>query len=165
LRGAQPPVGGLKGLRQMTATAESTPALHHEGATARAAAATVLVVEDDPTLLRLITQGFARAGFQAHAAPNGRVALEMVAALEPDLMVTDIVMPEKEGLATIVEARQAAPRMAVIAMSGGGCYGRTGNFLHWAAELGADAALPKPFSMDELLTAAAGVLARQAAVR
>jgi len=123
---------------------------------------TVLVVEDDPHLLRLITNGFARAGYKAFAAANGRQALALIDAVEPDLMVTDIVMPEKEGIATIIEARRAAPNMAIIAMSGGGSFGRRGNFLQWAGELGADAAMAKPFSMSELLDAAQAVLGRRA---
>lgn len=146
----------------MTAPAEANSELAVPRTVSTHLAPSVLVVEDDPTLLRLITQGFSRAGFEAYAAPNGRLALQLVSTLKPDLMVTDIVMPEKEGLATILEAKRAAPGMAVIAMSGGGCYGRTGNFLHWAAELGADAALAKPFAMDELLSAARAALRRHA---
>ena len=129
----------------------------------REPAPVVLVAEDDPNLLRLITQGFARAGYAAFAAGNGRVALQMVEALAPALLVTDIVMPEKEGLATIIEARRIAPAMGVIAISGGGCYGRTGNFLQWAQQLGADHALAKPFTMSELLAAARDVLERRGA--
>jgi DNA-binding response OmpR family regulator len=126
------------------------------------AAPTVLIAEDDPHLLRLITAGFARAGYKAFAASNGRQALQLVDALGPDLMVTDIVMPEKEGIATIMEARRAAPHMAIIAMSGGGSFGRSGSFLQWAEELGADEAMAKPFSMAELLDAAQAVLGRRA---
>ena len=122
---------------------------------------TVLVVEDDPDLLRLMTSAFARAGFKAYSARNGRLALQLLRALEPDLMVTDIVMPEKEGIATIIEAKQAAPATAVIAISGGGQYGRTGNFLQWAEELGADQVMAKPFPMAQLLTAAREVLERK----
>jgi DNA-binding response OmpR family regulator len=127
------------------------------------AAPVVLVAEDDPHLLRLITQGFIRAGYAAFPAGDGRVALQMVEALQPDLLVTDIVMPEKEGLATIIEARRAAPAMGVIAISGGGCYGRTGNFLQWAQQLGADQALAKPFALSELLAVARDVLERRGA--
>jgi CheY-like chemotaxis protein len=123
---------------------------------------TVLVVEDDPDLLRLITGAFARAGFKAYSARNGRLALQLLRALEPDLMVTDIVMPEKEGIATIIEAKQAAPNTSVIAISGGGQYGRTGNFLQWAEELGADQVMAKPFPMSALLSAARAVLDRKA---
>jgi len=124
---------------------------------------TVLVVDDDADLLRLITAAFTRAGFKTYSARNGRLAVQLVRALKPDLMVTDIVMPEKEGIATIIEAKAAAPDTAVIAISGGGAYGRTGNFLQWAEELGADEVMAKPFPMSQLLTAARVVLDRRGA--
>ena len=79
-------------------------------------------------------------------------------------MVTDIVMPEKEGIATIIEARALAPDTAVIAISGGGAYGRSDNYLQWAEELGADEAMAKPFPMSQLLTAARLVLERRGAL-
>jgi CheY-like chemotaxis protein len=119
---------------------------------------TVLVIEDDPDLLRLMTTAFSRAGFKAFSARNGRLAVQLLRALTPDLMVTDIVMPEKEGIATIIEAKRAAPDTCVIAISGGGLYGRTGNFLQWAEELGADRVMAKPFQMSELLASAQAVL-------
>jgi CheY-like chemotaxis protein len=125
---------------------------------------TVLVVEDDPELLKLMTGAFARAGFKAYSARNGRLGVQLLRSLKPDLMVTDIVMPEKEGIATIIEARALAPDTAVIAISGGGAYGRSGNFLQWAEELGADEAMAKPFPMSQLLTAARGVLERRGAL-
>lgn len=122
---------------------------------------TVLVVEDDPELLKLMTAAFARAGFKAYSARNGRLGVQLLRALKPDLMVTDIVMPEKEGIATIIEAKTTAPDTAVIAISGGGAYGRSGNFLQWAEELGADEAMAKPFPMSQLLSAARVVLERK----
>ncbi|MBU1377640.1 MAG: response regulator [Alphaproteobacteria bacterium] len=124
---------------------------------------TVLVVDDDPDLLKLIAAAFARAGFKAYSARNGRLAVQLVRALKPDLMVTDIVMPEKEGIATIIEVKAASPDTAVIAISGGGAYGRSGNFLQWAEELGADEVMAKPFPMSELMTAARVVLDRKGA--
>jgi CheY-like chemotaxis protein len=121
---------------------------------------TILVVEDDPNLLKLMTGAFERAGFKTFSARNGRLGVQLVRALKPDLMVTDIVMPEKEGIATIIEAKAAAPDTAVIAISGGGAYGRSDNFLQWAEELGADRVMAKPFPMSQLLQAAHSVLDR-----
>jgi len=126
---------------------------------------TVLVVEDDDELLKLMTAAFARAGFKAYSARNGRLGVQLLRALKPDLMVTDIVMPEKEGIATIIEAKTTAPDTAVIAISGGGAYGRSGNFLQWAEELGADEAMAKPFPMSQLLSAARVVLGRKDGAR
>jgi CheY-like chemotaxis protein len=124
---------------------------------------TVLVVEDDADLLGLITAAFARAGYRAYSARNGRLGVQLLRALKPDLMITDIVMPETEGIAVIIEARRATPTTAVVAISGGGAYGRSGAFLQWAEELGADEVMAKPFAMSRLLAAAAAVLDRRAA--
>lgn len=124
-----------------------------------AARPSVLVVDDDPDLLRVLTRAFERAGYDAAGATDGCEAVERLRTFQPDLLVTDIVMPHKEGIATILESRRRAPDMAVIAMSGGGHYGRAGNFLQWAAGLGADAAVSKPFTMSELLAVADDVLA------
>ncbi|WP_296599155.1 response regulator [Phenylobacterium sp.] len=124
-------------------------------------AGVVLIVDDEPDLLKLMTAAFARAGFKAYSARNGRMAVQLVKAVTPDLMVTDIVMPEKEGIATIIEAKAAAPDMGIIAISGGGAYGRTSNFLQWAEELGAERVMAKPFPMSQLLDAARDVLARR----
>ena len=151
--------GALLGRLQAEPTARTqTPELvpHPEGR-----GRTVLVVEDDPDLLRLITGAFARAGFKAYSARNGRLGIQLLRALQPDLMVTDIVMPEKEGIATIIEAKTTAPDTAVIAISGGGAYGRSGNFLQWAEQLGADQVMAKPFPMSQLLAAAHAVLDRK----
>jgi CheY-like chemotaxis protein len=122
---------------------------------------TVLVVEDDAELLGLITAAFARAGFRAYSARNGQLGVQLLRALKPDLMVTDIVMPEKEGIAVIIEARRISPDTALIAISGGGAYGRSGNFLQWAEELGADEVMAKPFAASQLLAAARVVLDRK----
>jgi CheY-like chemotaxis protein len=120
----------------------------------------VLLVEDDPDLLLLLTAAFVREGFQTYCARNGRQGVELLQTLKPDLMVTDIVMPEMEGIGAIMEARRVAPDTKVIAISGGGHYGRSQNFLVWAHELGADEVLAKPFRMSSLITAARVVLDR-----
>jgi YesN/AraC family two-component response regulator len=78
-------------------------------------------------------------------------------------MVTDIVMPEMEGIATIIEAKRCSPETRVIAISGGGKYGRSDNFLQWAAELGAAEVLAKPFAMSSLIVAARLLVERAAA--
>ena len=129
-------------------------------------ASSIQMVFSDPgpaVLLRLITTAFTRAGFKTYSARNGRLAVQLIRALKPDLMVTDIVMPEKEGIATIIEVKVASPDTSVIAISGGGAYGRSGNFLQWAEELGADEVMAKPFPMAELLSAARVVLDRKSA--
>jgi DNA-binding response OmpR family regulator len=123
--------------------------------------ASVLVIDDDPRLLNLMSTAFTRAGFRTFSAKNGKVGLQILSAAKPDLLVTDIVMPEMEGLATIREAKLASPNTAVIAISGGGQYERHERFLNWAEGLGADEVLAKPFKISSLLTAARLVLDRR----
>ena len=120
----------------------------------------VLIVEDDPDLLLLLTAAFVREGFKTYTANNGRKGLELLRTLKPDLMITDIVMPEMEGIGTMLEAKRNAPGIKVIAISGGGHYGRSQNFLEWASELGADEVLAKPFRVSSLILAARVVLDR-----
>jgi CheY-like chemotaxis protein len=128
--------------------------------TATARPARVLLVEDDPGLLSLLTAAFKREGYQTYTAANGRQGVALLRSVRPDLMVTDIVMPEMEGIGTILEARRCSPETRVIAISGGGQYGSRSNFLQWASELGADEVLSKPFRMSSLVLAARLVLER-----
>ncbi|MBS0360505.1 MAG: response regulator [Proteobacteria bacterium] len=170
---AERAIGLARDLRAQTAnSAASVPADTDEQAPTRAltlqAAAVaptrkVLLVEDDPDLLNLLTAAFVREGYETYCARNGRVGVDLLNTLQPDLMVTDIVMPEMEGIAAIIEARRAAPHTRVIAISGGGHYGKSRNFLAWAQELGADEVLAKPFRMSSLITAARVVLDRPSA--
>lgn len=155
---------GLRAARKASTLAAGLAAQASPGRESEAAEApgpVVLVADDDPDLLKLITAAFDRAGYRAYPARNGRLAAQLVRALKPDLLVTDIVMPEKEGIATIIETKAVAPDTAVIAISGGGAFGRTGAFLQWATELGADEVLAKPFAMSRLLATAETVLERR----
>jgi CheY-like chemotaxis protein len=149
--------GTLSGEGSEPADASSAEDTQTQG---RERARKVLLVEDDPDLLLLLTAAFVREGFQTYCARNGRQGVELLQTLKPDLMVTDIVMPEMEGIGAIMEARRVAPDTKVIAISGGGHYGRSQNFLVWAHELGADEVLAKPFRMSSLITAARVVLDR-----
>jgi len=155
---------GLRAARKASALAADLAApapAHRDSEAADAPGPVVLVADDDPDLLKLITAAFDRAGYRAYPARNGRLAAQLVRALKPDLLVTDIVMPEKEGIATIIETKAVAPDTAVIAISGGGAFGRTGAFLQWAIELGADEVVAKPFAMSRLLAVAEAVLERR----
>jgi two-component system response regulator ResD len=119
------------------------------------------VVDDDPALLMVVARAFARAGYATRTAENGRKALELIAAYHPDLVVTDIVMPEMEGIGAIIAIKQMEDPPKVIAMSGTGPGGRR-NYLKWAKHLGADEVLSKPFSLDEMLSLAGQLIARDA---
>lgn len=155
---------GLRAARKAAALAAdlaAPSAARREPEAAEGPGPLVLIADDDPDLLKLITGAFTRAGYRAYPARNGRLAAQLVRALKPDLLVTDIVMPEKEGIATIIETKAVAPDTAVIAISGGGAFGRAGAFLQWATELGADEVVAKPFAMSQLLAAAEAALQRR----
>lgn len=118
----------------------------------------VLIIDDDVALLRLMSMAFQRAGFTTVAADNGRAGIRMAGAHRPDLVVTDIVMPDIEGIGAIRAIKGAKRPPKVIAISGAG-RGRGTDYLTWAKHLGADEVLAKPFRMSELLKISQSVIA------
>lgn len=113
----------------------------------------VLLIEDDRPLLLAMGRAFARAGAQVMLAQDGAEGLKRFMTTSPDLVVTDIVMPEREGIETILAMKAARPEMPILAVSGGG-QTPAGEFLTLAKGLGADAVLAKPFRAGQLLDAA-----------
>jgi DNA-binding response OmpR family regulator len=114
--------------------------------------AKVLVIDDDPLMLRLVERVLVVAGHQVFSAKDGFQGSKMFRAHRPDIVITDILMPEQEGIETIRNLRREEPALAIIAMSGGGA-AQNMTFLDYAAELGADATLAKPFRPAELIQA------------
>lgn len=110
----------------------------------------VLIVDDESELLALMGRAFRRADIEVCLASNGETGLELFHALQPDLVITDIVMPAKEGVSLIIDIKRSLFDAPVIAISGGGVFGCK-NYLRWAKELGADLVLQKPFRMSVLL--------------
>ena len=120
-------------------------------------ASKVLLIDDDPILLDLMTSAFRAAGHVVRTADNGRKGLELLDAFAPDLVVTDIVMPEMEGIGLIMALKRKVAPPKVIAISGAGRL-RYGDYLTWASHLGADEVLAKPFKVSELLGLAGRVI-------
>ena len=87
-------------------------------------------------------------------AANGRIAVQLHVADSVDLVITDLLMPQQEGIETITEFRSRFPSVQIIAMSGA----YTGPVLEMAARLGASAVFAKPFDPDQLVAAANGLL-------
>ena len=110
----------------------------------------VLLIDDDPALLSLMAQAFAAAGYTTLTAENGRKGLRLLDAYQPDLVVTDIVMPEMEGIGAILQMRRRPKPPKIIAISGAGAGGRR-DYLSWARHLGADEVLAKPFRMSQIV--------------
>ncbi len=118
----------------------------------------VLIIDDDVALLRLMSMAFQAAGYGVVAADNGRKGVRMASAHRPDLVVTDIVMPDVEGIGAIRAIKQGARPPKVIAISGAG-RSRGADYLSWARHLGADEVLAKPFRMAELMRISTSVIA------
>ena len=120
------------------------------GSQASGGARRVLVIDDDALVRSTIRRLLERAGFTVFEARHGADGLSLIADQPVDLVITDILMPVKEGIETILELRQNYPTLPIVATSGGD---RTGNneFLEMASKLGADRVLPKPFRSRELL--------------
>ena len=106
----------------------------------------ILVVDDEPAERGLIRGVLEDAGYEVIEAADGKEAESVLAACEVDLIVTDIVMPEQEGLQTIRWVRKNRPGLKIVAISGSG-----GPHLHAAELMGADAVLRKPLTRDILL--------------
>jgi CheY-like chemotaxis protein len=120
--------------------------------------ASILVIDDDaPIRLSLVT-ALTRHGYAVRAASHGVEGLQLFRAEPADLVITDLVMPEQDGLATIMELRRIAPAIRIIAISGG-MIQNPQLYLKLAEKLGADRVLSKPFTLQELLTVVAEVFA------
>jgi len=114
--------------------------------------ARILIIDDDAQLRATLREVLEREGYEVVEAPNGREGLERYQEAPTEVMITDILMPEQEGLETIMILRRVDPQAKIIAISGGGQTGRM-DFLHLAAMLGAQRTLRKPFRPQELLEA------------
>jgi len=114
--------------------------------------ARILVIDDEDQPRQMLQQALERAGYEVTTARDGSEGLQRFRAAPTDLVITDILMPEKEGLETIMDLRREFPTVKIIAVSGGG---RTGglNFLDIAERLGAQRTLQKPFGLREMLAA------------
>jgi DNA-binding response OmpR family regulator len=121
----------------------------------------ILLVDDDEAFRKAQRLLLVKMGYSVLEARNGKEALRLAEVEPPDVMLTDIVMPEKEGLETIEDFRRLLPDVKIIAMSGGG-RGSAIDYLKLAHLMGADHTLPKPFSLDELSVLLAAMLPRGA---
>jgi len=109
----------------------------------------ILLVDDDEAVRTIVRIALVRLGYVVREARNGREAMRLCSESKPDLMLTDIIMPEQEGIETIGAVRRKYPKVKLIAMSGGGRVSAT-DYLHTALAMGADAVLAKPFTGEEL---------------
>lgn len=113
----------------------------------------VLIVDDDDQIRRLLRATMERAGYRVSEGRSGREGLLRYRAAPADVVVMDILMPDKDGLEAIIELRRDFPDAKVIAITGGSTTMNVPDFLDVAKVLGAKRTLHKPFSNAEFLAA------------
>lgn len=112
----------------------------------------IVVIDDDRLVRDTLLNYLDDDEFDAVGAADGQKGLEMVAEHNPEVVVTDILMPNKEGMETISELKKAYPDIRIIAMSGQNWSGFT-SYLDMASRLGAHAVLSKPFTRKDFIEA------------
>ncbi|HEY8352112.1 MAG TPA: response regulator [Sphingomonadales bacterium] len=112
--------------------------------------ARILVIDDEELILRTLKGALEAAGYDVVTARDGKQGLARLREQEFDLIVTDIIMPQMEGIETIREIRRTAPDIPIIAASGGGQLGRE-RLLGMSVALGATASIAKPFRPRDLI--------------
>lgn len=123
--------------------------------------ALIMIVDDDAHIQLALRQIVESGGHSAIEASNGQDAIEMFEEYRPDIVITDIFMPQTDGIETIRAIRRCKPDARIIAISGG--YVGTGwDYLGSVVVLGADLALQKPFTVSQLTTSIDLLLARPA---
>jgi CheY-like chemotaxis protein len=124
--------------------------------------ARILLVDDDPLLHDTLSQMLALQGHEVVRALDGRQALTQLRLRAVDVVLTDVLMPESDGLEVVRQVRRDHPDIAVIAMSGGSARLPGADALRLARTLGAHGILPKPFGAADLREAIADVWPRRA---
>ena len=122
--------------------------------------ANILVVDDNELFVKAQGEFLCRSGHTVSTAANGKAAMDLVARNDFDLVITDLIMPEKEGLETILAVRRAAPTIKIIAMSGGNVWMDSKDNLSIARMFGASLTIAKPFSGQALIDAITQVLSQ-----
>ena len=110
----------------------------------------ILVIDDEVQVRQLLRQILERAGYEVVDASDGKRGIELYRQAPTELIIIDIIMPEKEGVETIIELRRDFPDVKIIAISGGGRLNPKG-YLDAAEKFGAARTFSKPFDREELL--------------
>ncbi len=119
----------------------------------------ILVVDDDASVLSLFGQFLEGEGYSVALAPDGGEGLRLLKQQKPDLIITDIMMPEMDGLELLMNIKKQQLGIPVIAISGGMKI-RPANFLPQARKLGAHRVFIKPIELSELLNAVQELLSK-----
>ena len=112
----------------------------------------ILIIDDDAQVLDVLHLVLAREGYEVLKASNGNEGIKLHREDPVDLVITDLIMPEKEGIETIRELTAEFPEVKIIAMSGGGHVGAD-EYVHLAKKFGAQYTFTKPFTGEQILRA------------
>ena len=122
----------------------------------------VIIIDDEEDIRSVLKEILLRAGFEVEVASNGGAGLKLLRAQDADLVVTDVIMPGKDGVQTVRDIRREFPSIKIIVISGGGSVTpmdyepeaiKTTAYLASASAAGADITLTKPFDRQELVRA------------
>lgn len=117
----------------------------------------ILIIDDEQIVLEVLRKILELEGYEVVTAANGDEGIELFSQKPCDLVITDMVMPGKDGLQTILDLRKEAPALAVIAMSGGGTISKE-RYLAVAGYLDGIITITKPFSLESITGAVAKLL-------
>ncbi len=120
--------------------------------------ARILLIDDDPSIRAIFKRYLEAHGYEVDEAADGNAGLSSIAGCAPDLVVTDVMMPEKDGLEVVMELRKSNPDLPVIAISGGMRIAPM-DFLPTIKKFGACKVFYKPVELEELLGAISEQLA------
>ncbi len=110
----------------------------------------ILLIDDDKQILSMLKYAFERDGYKVTTAINGKEGIKLYKETHADVIITDIVMPEMEGLAVIRKLHKENKNIKIIALSGGG-FVNPEEYLKLATQFGAKYAFTKPANFEELL--------------
>jgi two-component system, chemotaxis family, chemotaxis protein CheY len=117
----------------------------------------IIIIDDDALIRRMVSRVLTGSGYQVLEAENGRAGLAVIHEQKPDLIITDLMMPEQEGIETVRKLQTDSCKVPILVISGSDLDNRA-MFLDMAKRFGADATLKKPFRPSELLEAVAQLL-------
>jgi CheY-like chemotaxis protein len=117
----------------------------------------ILIIDDEPSIRKMLKKLLEKNSYQVWETNDGKQGIESYRENNPDLIITDLIMPEKEGLETIRELKKIDPDVKIIAISGGGLVDPK-MYLNMASKFGAVRTFTKPVDNEILLSAIAEIL-------
>ncbi len=119
--------------------------------------ARILIIDDEPQIRSMLKLMLERDGYEVVEAPDGVEGISVYRQNPADLIITDLIMPNKDGIGMIIELKKEFPEVKIIAMSGGGL-NKPDGYLKGAKKLGASCTLTKPIDREEMLRVVAAIL-------